>query len=103
MYMLTNLINCTENCPERGAHILHLYDALPIEGKIVVTAILFFILGAVFAVAFYRHNKEAIEQSLKDREGAKQVAEIRNMISTHKKNIYQENVSSYEELLSTLK
>ena len=101
--MLTNLINCTESCPDRGAHILHLYDALPIEGKIVVTAILFFILGAIGAIAFYKHNEETIEQSLKDREGAKQVAEIRNMISTHKRNLYQESVDSYEELLSTLK
>jgi len=90
-------------CNERGAHIIHMYDALPENEKIVVTAILFFTLGVISVLCFLRCNKEAIEQHAKDKEGTKQVMEIRNMISSHKKSLYQKEVSSYEELLSTLK
>ena len=69
------------------------------EVRFILLALALFILGIMLGYRMYERS----EQSLKDREGAKQVAEIRNMISTHKRNLYQENVSSYEELLSTLK
>lgn len=65
--------------------------------------ILLAIIALIGGIMLGYSMREKGEQSLKDREGAKQVAEIRNMISTHKKSLYQENVSSYEELLSTLK
>lgn len=65
----------------------------------ITICILMFAVGIIFGIKL----KVYLEQRTKDREGAKQIAEIRNMISTHKKSLYQENVSSYEELLDTLK
>ena len=61
--------------------------------------ILLAVVALIGGIMIGYHMHERGEQYLKDREGAKQVTEIRNMISTHKSNLYQDDVSSYEELL----
>lgn len=69
------------------------------EVSYILLAFVLFIFGIMLGYQI----KERAEQSIKDREGAKQVAEIRNMISSHKKSLYQKDVSSYEELLKEVK
>lgn len=64
-----------------------------------VRTILLIVVALIGGIMLGYNMHEKAEQHIKDIEGAKQVAEIRNMISTHKKDVYNKDVSSYEELL----
>lgn len=90
-------------CNERGAHIIHMYDALPIEEKIVVVAIIFFILGVLSVICFKKYkelNKLQREEELRemDEEISLQLREYEIMLSEHTRFSIQEMLE-YERLL----
>lgn len=85
-------------CTERGAHIIHMYDALPENQKIAVVAIVFFILGVLSVICFLKHkelNALQREEELReqDEDISLQLREIELITKGSRIN------SAYEELL----
>lgn len=90
-------------CTERGAHIIHMYDALPLEEKIVVVAIIFFILGVLSVLCLKKHKEFSArqrEEELRemDEEISLQLREYEIMLSEHNNFSIQEMLE-YELLL----
>lgn len=90
-------------CTERGAHIIHMYDALPEKEKIAVVAIIFFILGALSVLYFKKYKELSAlqrEEELReiDEEISLQLKEYEIMLSEHNRFSIQEMLE-YERLL----
>lgn len=94
-------------CKERGSHLIHLYDALPEEHKIVIAAIAFFIIGALTVLYIlkqkqneaFQREEELIEM---DKEIMEQLREIELMRHNHERDLCIRETIEYEKMLEEM-
>jgi hypothetical protein len=82
----------------RGSYLIHLFDSLPEEKKIVIVAIIFFILGVLSILYFKKYKElsalqEEEERRELDEDISQQLREIELITKGSRVN------SDYEELL----
>jgi hypothetical protein len=87
-------------CPERGAHLVHLFDALPEEQKLLIVATLFFIIGVITPIIFrtYKERAKAQEKEEVDEETFLQLREYQIMLNKHNRLSFEETLE-YERML----
>lgn len=87
-------------CPERGAHLVHLFDALPEEQKLLIVATLFFIIGIITPIILrkYKDNTEKQRKEEVDEEIALQLREYQIMLNKHNRLSFEETLE-YERML----
>lgn len=99
--VIMTIIANTLTCTERGAHILHLFDSLPESTRILIIAVLFFVIGVLTPIIL-RKSKENTEKQRKeelDEEIDEQLREIELITKgSHKNDAYEELLSKLDEL-----